>query len=85
MRIFCDFSWVDLDIYALLAGLWVHKSFSLPVLPSQSVAALLTAPPVRAADGQAPFASLRSAPYPCTWCSRVRPPQSASLPAPPHA
>ena len=27
MRIFCDFIWVDLDVYAVLMGLWVHKSF----------------------------------------------------------
>ena len=45
MRMFCGFIWVGLDVYALLSGLWVHKSFSLPALPSQSVAALLTAPP----------------------------------------
>ena len=45
MRMFCCFIWFDLDVYAVLVGLWVYKSFSLPALPSQSVAALLTAPP----------------------------------------
>ena len=38
MRIFCDFSWVDLDIYALLLGLCLHKSFLFFCAPlSQSL------------------------------------------------
>ena len=27
MRMFCGFSWIILDVYALLMGLWVYKSF----------------------------------------------------------
>ena len=27
MRMFCYFIWVGLDIYAVLVGLWVYKSF----------------------------------------------------------
>ena len=27
MRMFCGFIWVGLDVYALLSGLWVYKSF----------------------------------------------------------
>ena len=29
MRMFGCFSWVGLDVYAVLAGLWVYKSFLL--------------------------------------------------------
>ena len=28
MRMFCGFIWACLDVYALLSGLWVYKSFS---------------------------------------------------------
>ena len=27
MRMLCGFIWVGLDVYAVLVGLWVHKSF----------------------------------------------------------
>ena len=27
MRMFCDFIWVGLDVYALFAGMMVHKMF----------------------------------------------------------
>ena len=41
MRMFCGFIWVDLDVYALLMGLWVYKSF----LFSCGVLRALTCPP----------------------------------------
>ena len=36
MRMFCGFIWAYLDVYALLSGLWVYKSFlfSCGVLPA---------------------------------------------------
>ena len=41
MRMFCGFIWVGLDVYALLSGLWVYKSF----LFSCGVLRALTCPP----------------------------------------